>query len=164
MYFWGTYPLPKCLTGITTEQLAEELKPVSHNQCSINRARKILDLVASDGQTYREYQEERDFVTKNLVRVLEFQNKELVEIEKQIERMLIQFECTLTSISGVDIVTAAKLLSEIGDINRFPNPDRLASFASIAPVKFSSAGKGRRKVLSRGIVDCTESFMYWHYT
>lgn len=131
LYFWGTYSTPICLTGITAEQLAEELKSISHNQCSINRAKKILDLVASDGQTYREYQEERDYVTKNLVRILEFQNKELVEIEKQIERMLIQFECTLTSISGVDIVTAAKLLSEIGDINLFPNPDRLASFAGI---------------------------------
>jgi hypothetical protein len=81
---------------------------------------------------------------------LEFQNKELVEIEKQIERMLIQFECTLTSISGVDIVTAAKLLSEIGDINRFPNPDRLASFAGIALVKFSSAGKGKEKSSKQG--------------
>ena len=150
LFFWGTYPSPKCLVGVTAEQLAEELRPVSHNQCSINRAKKILEVIASDGQTLRDYQEERDFVTKNLVRVLEFQNKELVAIEKQIERMLIRFEGKLTSICGIDIVMAAKLLAEIGDINRFTNPDRLASFAGIAPVKFSSAGKGKEKRSKQG--------------
>ncbi len=38
--------------------------------------------------------------------------------------------------------TVAKLLSEIGDIRRFSNADKLANFAGTAPVNFSSAGKG----------------------
>ena len=41
------------------------------------------------------------------------------------------------------MITAAKILSEIGDINRFPNANKLAKFAGIAPVNFSSAGKGK---------------------
>ena len=44
---------------------------------------------------------------------------------------------------GIDIVTAAEILSEIGNIERFPNASKLAKFAGIAPVNFSSAGKGK---------------------
>lgn len=35
------------------------------------------------------------------------------------------------------------MLSEIGDISRFSSADKLAKFAGIAPVNFSSAGKGK---------------------
>ena len=45
------------------------------------------DLIATDGQTLRNYQNERDFITRNLVKVIEFQNNELTAIEKEIERM-----------------------------------------------------------------------------
>lgn len=109
-----------------------------------------MDLVETDGQTYRDYQNERDFITRNLVRDLEFQNSELVTIEKEIERMLAIFDCKLMSISGVSTVMAAKLLAEIGDINRFSSADKLASFAGIAPIKFSSAGKGNDQKSKQG--------------
>lgn len=46
------------------------------------------------------------------------------------------------TIPGIDLVMACKLLSEIGDIKRFPNADKLAKFAGVAPVKISSSGKG----------------------
>lgn len=150
LFFWNTYPSPKQLDGVTVEQLAKELRAVSHNQCSTKRAQKILDLIATDGQTLRNYQNERDFITRNLVKVLEFQNNELTAIEKEIERMLVQFDCKLTSIKGVNTVMAAKLLAEIGDINRFASADRLASYAGVAPVCFSSAGKGKEQKSKQG--------------
>ncbi|MFW5631109.1 MAG: transposase [Acetivibrio ethanolgignens] len=44
----------------------------------------------------------------------------------------------------INIITAVKILAEIGDIRRFPNKDKLAQFAGIAPIKLSSYGKGER--------------------
>jgi len=44
---------------------------------------------------------------------------------------------------GISTVTAAELIAEIGDIRRFSNADKLARFAGIAPVRFSSGGKGK---------------------
>lgn len=41
-------------------------------------------------------------------------------------------------------------MSEIGDVNRFPNPANLAQFAGIAPTKLSSAGKGKDKASKQG--------------
>lgn len=43
----------------------------------------------------------------------------------------------------IDLVTAANILAEIGNIERFPNAKKLAKFAGIAPVNFSFAGKGK---------------------
>ncbi|ARE65069.1 hypothetical protein ADH76_29835 [Enterocloster clostridioformis] len=57
--------------------------------------------------------------------------------------MLPTFNCTLMTMPGVDVITAANMLSEIGDINRFPNANKLAKFAGICPINFSSAGKGK---------------------
>lgn len=59
-----------------------------------------------------------------------------------ISESLPRFECTLNTMPGVNDITVAKLLSEIGDIRRFSNVDKRANFAGIAPVRFSFAGKG----------------------
>lgn len=75
---------------------------------------------------------------------------QLEEVDKAITDFLPRFECTLNTIPGVSDTTVAKLLSEIGDIRRFPNADKLANFAGIAPVNFSSAGKGEDKSSKQG--------------
>ncbi|WP_084496274.1 transposase [Lacrimispora indolis] len=46
---------------------------------------------------------------------------------------------------GIGTSIASKLIAEIGDIRRFANADKLARFAGVAPVKFSSAGKGKKQ-------------------
>lgn len=150
LYFWENYPSPVHLKGVTPEKLAEELRPVSHNNCSVNRAKKILDAVGEDGDTTRDHQEVRDFITRKLVKDLEHKNGELTELNAELEKMMKLFDCKLTTIQGVDTVTAAKLLAEIGDISRFSNADKLARFAGIAPVKFSSAGKGKEEKSKQG--------------
>lgn len=71
-------------------------------------------------------------------------------MDKAIADFLLRFECTLNIIPGVSDTTVAKLLSEIGDIRRLPNADKLANFAGIAPANFSSAGKGDDKPSKQG--------------
>jgi transposase len=150
LYFWETYPSQKHLKGVTAEELAEQLRPISHNQCSTNRAKKILDLVEEDKMVERGHQAQRDFLTQSLVRDLRHHNEELQVLEQELGKMVTLFNCSLTSIPGVDIVTAAKLLAEIGDIKRFSNADKLASFAGVAPTKFSSGGKGKEQKSIQG--------------
>lgn len=125
------------------EELAGELRSVSHNNCSTKRAERILELVKSDGETYRDSQESRDAVTRGLVEDLEHYRVQMKEVEAAIEAMLPSFNCTLMTMPRIDIATAANLLSEIGNIDRFSNANKLVKFAGIAPVNFSSAGKGK---------------------
>ncbi len=65
---------------------------------------------------------------------------QLEEVDKAIADFLSRFERTLNTIPSVSDTTVAKLLSEIGDIRRFHNADKLADFTGIASVNFSSTG------------------------
>ena len=143
LHFWLRYPSPEHLKGKTAGELAAELRPVSHNNCSVKRSEKILELVYTDGQTVREHQESRDAITRSIAGDLEHYREQLEIVETAIETMLPSFNCTLMTMPGVDVTTAANMLSEIGDINRFPNANKQAKFAGICPINFSSAGKGK---------------------
>ena len=104
----------------------------------------------ADGDTVRDYQTERDEITRGLVRDVKHYVTQLEEVDKKISDFLPKFECTLNTIPGISDTTMAKLLSEIGDIRRFSNSDKLANFAGVAPVNFSSSGKGDDKPSKQG--------------
>ena len=150
LYFWGNYPSEKYLKGKTPESLAEELRQRSHNQCSISKCQIILDAVQKDHTKPMEFQDTRDVITRGLVKDLLHYEEQLKEVDNELEQMYHAMGCTLATIPGVNITTAVKILSEIGDINRFPNPAKLAQFAGIAPIKLSSAGKGKDKASKQG--------------
>lgn len=150
LYFWEHYPSSRLLKDKTVEELAEELIPVSHNQFSTRKCQKILDAVKADGETSRDYQPERDKITRGLVRDVRHYVTQLEKVDKAIADFLPRFGCTLNTIPGVSDTTVAKLPSEIGDIRRFSNANKLASFAGVAPVKFLSSGKGNDKPSKQG--------------
>jgi transposase len=150
LVFWDKYPSPHHLKGVTVEELAKILRKPSHNSCSTKKAKEIIELVESDGDTTREYQESRDFIIQSIVRDISFKADEIKMVEKEMKGLLKLLDSKLETIPGVDTVTAIALVAGIGDINRFRNADKLARFAGIAPVNFSSAGKGKDKKSKQG--------------
>ena len=76
---------------------------------------------------------------KNIIEEIKIIEKMLRE--KQKANSLIQ---NLDTIDGIDTVTACKLVGIIGNIEKFKTPDKLASYAGIAPVEKSS-GKSSKK-------------------
>ena len=150
LYFWENYPSKKYLEGKTVEDLREKLLPVSHNKCSTKTCETILNAVAGDKVKYIKYQDERDMVTLSIVRDLQHYNKELDKVDEMLEKMYKNLGCTLTTIPGVNVITAVKILSEIGDIKRFGNANKLAQFAGIAPLHLSSSGKGKDMATKQG--------------
>ncbi|HWQ76794.1 MAG TPA: transposase [Syntrophomonas sp.] len=129
--------------------MTAELKAIASN-FSKSKAQFIIDCVHNDGDTIRDYQEPRDFITQSLARCLEQQKEEIALVDSEIERMLKYFDFKLTTIPGVSIATASKLIAEIGDIRRFPSADKLARYSGIAPIKFSSGGKGKEQSSKQG--------------
>ena len=108
-YFFGEYPSPVHLRGKTAEELAGELRPVSHNNCSVKKAEKILELVRSDGEILRDCQESRDIITRGLVLDWQHYREQMLEVEEAIKGILPCFQCTLMTMPGIDIVTAANI-------------------------------------------------------
>jgi transposase len=144
LYCWKHYPSPIYLRNKPVDELFEEFKAIASNTRK-SKIEFIFECVHNDGDTIREYLESRDFITKSLARYLEQQKEEIALIDSEIEKMLRYFDYKLTTITGVSIATASKLIAEIGDIRRFPSADKLARYAGIAPIKFSSGGKGKEQ-------------------
>lgn len=65
----------------------------------------------------------------------------------------------LTTIDGIGYFMALLILSEIGDINRFPTPKHLHSYAGIVPSVYSSGGKTRTgRITKQG-----SSYLRWAF-
>ncbi|REK67925.1 MAG: IS110 family transposase [Brevibacillus sp.] len=148
--FWKKYPSPRHLAGVTEEELAQYLRKWSNYCLSDKKAAQILALIKEDGDTTRDFQEKRDFIVQSLVRNIRFNQIELARIEGEIKELMAGLGFQLETMTGIDLVTAAELVAEIGDIHRFSTPEKLARFAGIAPIFAGSGGKGRNYKSKQG--------------
>lgn len=150
MAFWKRYPSPSCLESITLQELTTFLLEASNNTCFVKKANDILKLVKEDGRTAKEHQETRDFLVRSIVRDIAFKKKEMNYVEGELKQLMSLLDFQLNSMPGIDLVTASVLIAEIGDVRRFPNANKLARFAGIAPVYFGSGGKGKEQKSKQG--------------
>ncbi|WP_210364504.1 IS110 family transposase [Bacillus sp. REN3] len=148
--FWEGYPSPSCLEGVSVKQLTSFLLEVSYNTCSVKKANEILKLVKEDGNTTKEHQETRNFLVESMVSHILFGKQEIGKVERELKELMSLLDFQLNSMPGIDLVTASALIAGIGDVRRFPNANKLARFAGIAPVYFGSGGKGKEQKSKQG--------------
>jgi len=96
LYFWKTYPSPVHLRNKTADDLHSELREIAV-QTSKDKAELVLGCILNDGDTHRDYQESRDFITQSLARCLDRQKKGMKLIEAEIKRMPQLFDYKLTT-------------------------------------------------------------------
>ena len=84
---------------------------------------------------------------KNKIKVFRYLNDQLKDLNKLIEKEVKFADTKLMTIPGIGYITAASILGEIGDINHFPNPDHLTSFASL-DLEIYESGKYKATNLS----------------
>jgi len=71
-------------------------------------------------------------------------------IEMLMAEFIKKFDCSLTSMTGIEVVTAAGLLSCIGDIKKFSSPAKLARYSGVAPETCASGKKDIQFANQRG--------------
>jgi transposase len=148
--FFDQFPSPNHLEGISVHELREFLLKPSNNACSLKTAEKILNYIHDDGATKRAYQEDRDFIIQSHIRRIRSCKQ---EIEAANERLKVQVRNTsykLESMYGIDIVTAAAFIAEIGNIYRFGNANKLARFSGIAPILIGSGDNHKHYKCKQG--------------
>jgi transposase len=148
--FFARYPDPFRLKyeGLTT--LTAFLKSNSKGRHGKKRAIEIL----SSANTYNTpdtLTDARSSIIKKHIKRLSAIQEELKDILDMLSELVLE-SCyrTLTSIPGVNIVTAAKIISQVIDIDRFSSPSKLAKFIGVAPVEKSSGRKIRYQKSKHG--------------
>ena len=148
--FFETYPSPAHLKSATLEELTIFILDVSKGSIKADKANHIWESVQNDGVEASEYQNIHDFTIQSAVRQLRSNIQEMADIEEKLENILAYFDYPLTTMKGVDTLTACRLVAEIGDIERFQSPASLARYAGIAPATYSSGETSIQYANKRG--------------
>jgi transposase len=76
----------------------------------------------------------------NYINNIEFLNNEINEIDKKISSQAVKSQDVkiLMSMTSIDYFSAMLIMSEIGDISRFSNPNKLVSWSGLCPTLHQS--------------------------
>ena len=88
-------------------------------------------------------------LARDLVAIIRQLNRTISELDQELEARTNEVAPALLELPGCAAITAAKLLAEIGPIDRFKSDAQLARHGGVAPLEASS-GKSQRHRLDRG--------------
>ena len=78
-------------------------------------------------------------------------DNQIEKLESQITEIYNSLNCHIHTIKGIGIITAAGILSEISNFNKFLTPAQLQAFAGLEPSKNDSGEKiGNGKMVKHG--------------
>src|SRR5436309_11188435 len=97
----------------------------------------------------RREQELQVRIARELVSTIRILNRAIGELDHELEQRTAQVAPALLELPGCAALTAAKLLAEIGPIDRFRTDAQLARHGGVAPLEASS-GRTQRHRLDRG--------------
>lgn len=89
--------------------------------------------------------EQTRWVSQQLLLQLDFVKQQVQQLEERLEKLVEVTEAMqwLLSMPGVGVILAATIALEIGEIERFPSGEQLASYAGTTPRVHASGGKVR---------------------
>jgi transposase len=116
--------------------------PKSDDNFSVQRRGAIRSLKFGD---------DRDLVMSTMMDRLEFMEGQCIPLEGRVKAHVKESEDVrrLMSIRGVNFYLAALASSYIGDVNRFPDDNHVASFLGIVPESWDSANVKRRGKMTK---------------
>jgi transposase len=96
-------------------------------------------------------------------KIVRLEKEILPAVEKVVDRDLIY---ALQALRGVSLITAATLIAEVGDFNRFNNPQQLMSYAGLVPSEHSSGSsrhQGKITKAGNSVIRYVVVESSWHY-
>lgn len=124
------YQSPQDISKINLTKLSNLLIKSSRGKYDKNRAIELKQLASHSVGINNSALCIQIKMTIELIELLESQIK---DIEKQVSEFIKKDDNVITSIPGIADTTAAIIISEIGDINRFNNPSQVLAFAGLDP-------------------------------
>lgn len=126
------YTSPDVIAELDTELFSDFLRSVSKGRFGIQKAREIQSLAKNTFGSFL-FADSATLAIRQFLQQIRLLEEQIAELDEYIADKLSTFDTQLTTIVGVGNTLAAVFVAEIGDINRFDAPDKLAAFAGIDP-------------------------------
>lgn len=144
-----TYTTPEEILSVPTEDLFNFLSTASKGRFKFDKAEQIQALAKNTFGTLLGV-DSCAFMLKQFVEQIQFLENQMKDLEVEISKRLASFNSPIQTITGIGEILGAVIISEIGNINRFDSPDKLAAFAGIDPtVKQSGEFEGSKNKMSK---------------
>lgn len=127
-----TYTTPDAMADVPTAELAEFLSRASRGRFGLLKANEIQSYAKDTFGSFL-FADSSTFAIRQFLKQVELLEQQVSELNDYIAEMMTKFDSTLSTINGIGTTLAATFIAEIGDINRFDAPDKLAAFAGIDP-------------------------------
>jgi transposase len=145
----SSYTTPEEILAVDTDKLCEVLSKASRGRFKKDKANEIKQ-TAKNSFGALLCTDSLSFMLKQFVEQIQFLEHQLGELDSIISERLAVLNSPITTITGIGDTLGAAILSEIGDINRFETPEKLAAFAGIDPtVKQSGQFIGSQNKMSK---------------
>ena len=141
------YPTPEHVRNASVEELTAFIGKHSKNRLGRQAAEKLMRL-AESVQRSPSHLDSKALVVQTLARQILALKQNLSELKKQLETLAeesLEIQ-RIASIPGASVITAARLLGEVCNINRFETEAKLAMYCGFAPISDDS---GKRKGFHR---------------
>lgn len=145
-------PFPEDIKSLGKEELLKHIKETVKRGYSKKQVEEIYEL-AEESIGTTEGTNGAKFQLKVYIEEAEMLEKQIKMAEQELEKQLKEtgFYESLLSIDGIGIVSAAMLVGEIGDINRFDSYEQIRRYAGLNLVENSSCNhKGKTTISKRG--------------
>jgi transposase len=144
------YTTPEEILGVDTQKLCGILSAASRGRLSGDKASQIKQAA---GNTFgiMLIADTTGLLIRQMLEQIQFIENQVRDLEQAIADKLAAFDTCLDTVTGIGPTLAAVILSEIGDVSRFPSSTKLAAFAGVEPsTNQSGESAGKAHMSKRG--------------
>ena len=129
------YPSANAIASCRPSALAKLLENSSRGRFGLDKARSIIELAKTSVGKYSSADSLSLIMT---LEEIEFFSHQIERVEQAIHLIFKEHPSPILSIPGIGEVVGAMIISEIGNIHRFSNPNKLLAFAGLEPSIYQS--------------------------
>ncbi|MHC4124804.1 MAG: IS110 family RNA-guided transposase [Planctomycetota bacterium] len=151
-YLLKHYPTPEAILEANIENLALELRKISRGKIGKKRIRELQD-AARESIGIKEGRSSILLEIEEVIVLIEKSKSFIFKLEKQMSKYLseIPYSKFILSIKGVNEITTAGIIGEVGDFRKFNSISELEKLAGLDLYEISSGKhKGTRRISKRG--------------
>ena len=134
------YTSPQKMAKMRIET-GETLRRMSKGSISFNRFNQLREL-AKNSIGYSTQVDEQ--IIKNLLNQVKTIDEEINNLNEMLKPLMEELNSPILTIPGIGVNLAAMIIGEIGDINRFENPEKLIKYAGLDVKIYQSGTVDRR--------------------